>query len=67
MSYQIEFRIAIRGHNIYKYTWIPYVGQDLICEKDTREDAQEYDSECNRCFQVRSVQQVKNLGGPCSN
>ena len=39
----MEFNTAIRGHHIYKDTWVPHVGQSLKCMKDTREEAQEYD------------------------
>ena len=43
MNYKIEFQTAIRGHHIYKDTWVPSIGQNLICRTDTREEVIEYD------------------------
>ena len=43
MSYKIDFQTAIRGHHIYKDTWVPFLGQNLVCHTDIREDAMEYD------------------------
>ena len=43
MNYKIEFQTAIRGHHIYKDSWVPFIGQNLICRTDTREEAIEHD------------------------
>ena len=43
INYRIEFQTAIRGHHIYKDVWVPHIGQNLICKRDTREEAMEYD------------------------
>lgn len=43
MYYQIQFETAIRGHHIYKDAWLPRIGQRLICKKDDRNEALEYD------------------------
>ena len=43
MNYKIEFQTAIRGHHIYKDSWVPSIGQNLICRTDTREEAIEHD------------------------
>ena len=63
MSYQREFRTAIRGHHIYKDTWMTYVGQDLICEKDTREEAQEYDKNVIDVFKLDPSNKSKTFVG----
>ena len=34
---------AIRGHHVYKVTWTPILDEVLICKKDNREEAKEYD------------------------
>ena len=44
MSYKMKFKAAIRGHHVYKATWSPVMNEVLICKKDNREEAQEYDS-----------------------
>ena len=44
MSYEMKFKAAIRGHHVYKATWSPVMNEVLICKKDNREEAQEYDS-----------------------
>ena len=44
MSYEMKFKAAIRGHHVYKATWSPVINEVLICRKDNREEAQEYDS-----------------------
>ena len=43
MYYQIQFETAIRGHHIYKDVWLPRIGQRLICKKDDRDEALQYD------------------------
>ena len=43
MYYQIQFETAIRGHHIYKDVWLPQIGQRLICKKDDRDEALQYD------------------------
>ena len=43
MGYKIEFQAAIRGHHIYKDIWVPLIGQELICKRDSRDEALEYD------------------------
>ena len=43
MNYKIEFQTAIHGHHIYKDSWVPPIGQNLICRTDTREEAIEHD------------------------
>ena len=44
MSYQVKFKAAICGQHVYKATWSPVMNEVLICKKDNREEAQEYDS-----------------------
>ena len=43
MYYQIQFETAIRGHHIFKDAWLPQIGQRLICKKDDRDEALQYD------------------------
>jgi len=44
VSYQMKFKATIRGHHVYKVTWSPVMNEVLICKKDNREEAHEYDS-----------------------
>ena len=44
MSYEMKFKAAIRGHHVYKATWSPVMNKKLICKKDNRQEAHEYDS-----------------------
>ena len=44
MSYEMKFEAAIRGHLVYKAAWSLVINEVLICKKDNREEAQEYDS-----------------------
>lgn len=43
MNYRIEFCTNIRGHHVYKASWTPEFGEKLICFKDNRSEALEYD------------------------
>lgn len=43
MSYETKFKAAIRGRHVYNATWSPVMNGVLICNKDNREEAQEYD------------------------
>ena len=42
MSYEMKFKVAIRGHYVYKVTCTPILDEVLICKKDNREEAKEY-------------------------
>ena len=43
MYYKIEFCTNIRGHHVYQTGWTPQTGERLICLKDNRSEAIEYD------------------------
>ena len=43
MYYQIQFETAIRGHHIFKNVLLPQIGHCLICKKDDRDEALQYD------------------------
>ena len=43
MSYRVEFSTNIRGHHVYKTSWTPEIGEELLCLKDNRSEALEYD------------------------
>ena len=60
MHHKIEFKTAIRGHHIYEDTWVPCLGQDLMCRTNTREEAMEYD---NHAIDIYKSENSKSLVG----
>ena len=44
MNYTIEFCTNIRKHHVYKASWTPEIGERVICFKDNRSEALEYDT-----------------------
>ena len=43
MLYELGFNTAIRGHHVYKDVWTPCNEDVLICKKDDRQEAIEFD------------------------
>ena len=43
MLYELGFKTAIRGHHVYKDVWTPCNEDVLICKKDDRQEAIEFD------------------------
>ena len=41
--YEVEFSSVIRGHQVYKATWSPTLGESLTFRKDERNEANEHD------------------------
>ena len=41
--YEIEFASVIRGPHVYKTEWSPKLEERLVCRKDKRKEAKEYD------------------------
>ena len=44
MYFKVHFETVLTGHHVYKHTWTPVIDQVLQCEKDSRAEAQEHDS-----------------------
>ena len=63
MRYKVEFAAPIRGHHIYKETWCPKVGEELVCRKDDREEAIQYDRNAIGVFQSTSNDKSEQLVG----
>lgn len=61
LSYQMEFKAAICGDRIYKATWSPVMNKVLICKKDKREEAQEYDLNADGVYKDISEQGMSQL------
>ena len=53
----------IRGHHVYKATWSPEMNQVLICKKDNRKEAQEYDSLAVGVYKDVTERDDLELGG----
>lgn len=43
MLYKIQFTGPVRGHHVYKDNWAPFIGEQLTCRPDPREEALTYD------------------------
>ena len=52
LVFRVDFQTNIRGHHVYKDVWVPAIGEQLICKKDTREEANEYDEDSIGVFKV---------------
>ena len=63
MNYKVEFTAPIRGHHIYKDTWCPKMGEELVCHKDDREEAKQYDLNAIGVFQSACDEKSERLVG----
>ena len=62
MVYKLAFETVIRGHHVYKATWTPEIGEQLVCHEDTRKEAKEYDEHAVGVFKT-SKQGKENVVG----
>ena len=59
MYFKVYFETLFRGHHVYKHTWTPIIDQVLQCEKDSRAEAQEHDSNVVGVYLVTTQSDTK--------
>ena len=59
MYFKVHFETVIRRHHVYKHTWTPVIDQVLQCEKDSRAEAQEHDSNAVGVYLVSTQSDAK--------
>ena len=50
-NYSLSVESVIRGHHVYKETWNPYKGEELICNHDKREEAKIFEDHAVGTYQ----------------
>ena len=53
LSFEINFKIIIREHHVYKSIWTSSIGQILLAQPDERKEALDYDKYAVGIFKQR--------------
>ena len=61
MVYEMKFKAAIRGHHAHKTMWTPVLEEVLICKKDNRKEAKEFNVNAVGAYKVQISPEGENL------